>query len=468
MKIAFHGAARTVTGSKHLITLKTGRKILLDCGMFQGMGAETDELNRYFGFDAAAVDYLILSHAHIDHSGLVPKLVKDGFNGRIFATPATRDLAGILLEDSAGIQESEAKMMNKRRAAEGLPYVKPLYNDEDVKSAMSYFEAVEYGHWFTIEEGIEFCYTDAGHIIGSAAVHLRITENGKLTRISFSGDVGRYRDVILKSPAVFPQADYIILESTYGNSLHDEYHPTPDTLLDWIDKTCIKKRGKLIIPAFSVGRTQEILYALNQLSLENRLPDLDYFVDSPLSSEATHVIKSYPQYFNDRIRKVLEKDDDPFGFPGLHFTKTVEESKLLNYHTKPCVIISASGMAEAGRVKHHISNNIENSRNAILLTGYCEPGSLGGRLRNHPEEVMIFGQLHQVHATIGEMRSMSAHGDYDDLCQFLACQHAQEVKTLFLVHGESVVQEDFKQRLLRKGFKDVAIPTMHFEQGLEA
>jgi metallo-beta-lactamase family protein len=467
MKIAFHGAARTVTGSKHLITLKNGRKILLDCGMFQGMGAETDEMNRYFGFDAAAVDYLILSHAHIDHSGLIPKLAKDGFSGRIFATPATRDLAAILLEDSAGIQESDAKYMNKRRAAEGLPYVQPLYNEEDVKSAMSYFETVDYKHWFTIEEGIEFCYTDAGHIIGSAAVHLKITENGKVTRITFSGDVGRYRDVILKSPDEFPQADYIIIESTYGNSLHDEFHPTADTLLEWIEKTCIKKKGKLIIPAFSVGRTQEILYALNQLSLENRLPEIDYFVDSPLSTEATQVIKSYPHYFNARIQKVLEKDDDPFDFPGLRFVKTVEESKLLNYHTNPCVIISASGMVEAGRVKHHISNNIENSRNAILLTGYCEPRSLGGRLRHHPEEVTIFGQIHEVHATIGEMRSMSAHGDYDDLCQFLACQDARQVKALFLVHGEAEVQEEFKRRLVRKGFRDVDIPDMHYERGLE-
>lgn len=466
MKIAFHGAARTVTGSKHLITLKSGRKLLLDCGMFQGMGIETDELNRYFGFDAASVDYLILSHAHIDHSGLIPKLVKDGFSGRIFATPATKDLAGILLEDSAGIQQSDVKFDNKRRAAQGLPYIQPLYNEEDVHKAMALFETVDYKQWFVIEEGIEFCYTDAGHIIGSAAVHLRITEDGKTTRITFSGDVGRYRDVILKSPDEFPQADYIILESTYGNSLHDEYHPTPETLLEWIENTCVKKKGKLIIPAFSVGRTQEILYALNSLSLDNRLPAIDYFVDSPLSYDATRVIKSYPQYFNARIQKVLQRDDDPFAFPGLRFIKSVEESKLLNFRTQPCVIISASGMAEAGRVKHHISNNIENSRNAILLTGYCEPRSLGGRLKHHPEEVTIFGQLHQVHATIGEMRSMSAHGDYDDLCQFLACQDAQQVRRLFLVHGEYEVQQDFKQRLVRKGFRDVDIPNMHFETGL--
>jgi metallo-beta-lactamase family protein len=466
MKIAFHGAARTVTGSKHLLTLKSGRKILLDCGMFQGMGKETDELNRHFGFDAAAVDYLILSHAHIDHSGLIPRLVKDGFAGRIFATPATRELGAIMLDDSAGIQESDVKFLNKKRAAQGLPYLEPLYTEDDVVKAMQLFETVDYGHWFTIEEGIEFCYTDTGHIIGSAAVHLKITENGTVTRLTFSGDVGRYRDVILKSPETFPQADYIIIESTYGNSLHDEFHPTPDVLLKWILHTCSEKKGKLIIPAFSVGRTQEILYALNQLYNERRLPHFDFFVDSPLSGNATRVVKNYPQYFNKRIQKVLETDEDPFGFPGLKFIEAVEDSKMLNFRREPCVIISASGMAEAGRVKHHISNNIENSRNTILLTGYCEPRSLGGRLKLKPKEVTIFGQPHEVNAEIAEMRSMSAHGDYDDLCQFLACQDAGQVKKLFLVHGEYEVQLDFKQRLLRKGFKDVEVPDMHYETGI--
>ena len=305
-----------------------------------------------------------------------------------------------------------------------------------------------------------------GHIIGSAAVHLRINENGKKTTLTFSGDVGRYRDIILKSPAVFPQADYILLESTYGNSLHDEHQPSTDILLKWVEHTCLKKKGKLIIPAFSVGRTQEILYALNQLELENKLPNLEYFVDSPLSTKATQIIKSYPQYFNARIQKVLQSDNDPFDFKGLKFVKSVDESKMLNYYKNPCVIISASGMAEAGRVKHHISNNIENSKNTILLTGYCEPRSLGGRLKHKPKEVTIFGQPHEVNAEIAEMRSMSAHGDYDDLCQFLACQDPKKVKKLFIVHGEYPVQVDFQKRLIRKGFVDVEIPSLHQEIGL--
>ncbi|HEV8083080.1 MAG: MBL fold metallo-hydrolase [Chitinophagaceae bacterium] len=466
MKIAFHGAARTVTGSKHLLTLNNGKKYLLDCGMFQGMGKETEALNRNFGFDAASVDYLILSHAHIDHCGLIPKLVKDGFSGKIFATPATKDLAAILMEDSAGIQESDLKFVNKHRAADGLPYLLPLYTTDDALKAVDHFESVEYDQWHTIDENVQFIYKDAGHIIGSATVHLKINEEGKETHLTFSGDVGRYRDVILKSPDVFPQADYILLESTYGNSLHEQITGTNDLLLQWIIKTCIEKKGKLIIPAFSVGRTQEILFALNQLEAENRLPDLTYIVDSPLSMEATQVIKRYPQYFNSTIQKMLETDKDPFDFKGLKFTKSVEESKMLNYSKEPLVIISASGMAEAGRVKHHISNNIENSRNSILFTGYCEPFSLGGRLKLHPKEVNIFGAPHEVNAEIGEIKSMSAHGDYNDLCQWLACQDPKQVKKLFLVHGEYKVQQDFQQRLISKGFADVEIPERHYEIGL--
>ena len=466
MKIAFHGAARTVTGSKHLLTLSGGRKILLDCGMFQGMGKETDALNRHWGFDPRAIDYIVLSHAHIDHSGLIPKLVKDGFNGKIYCTPATRELASVLMEDSAGIQEDDVKYINKIRSSRGQPLLEPLYREDDAKKAAEHFEEVDYGTWFRIEEGVELMFTDAGHIIGSAAVHLRIQEDGEVRQLTFSGDVGRYRDIILKSPANFPQADYIILESTYGNSLHDLHTPTVDQLLEWIEKTCLKKRGKLIIPAFSVGRTQEILYALNQLDLERRLPEVPYYVDSPLSIKATEIVKHYPEYFNPTIQRVLQTDHDPFSFPGLSYIQTVEDSKLLNFHRDPCVIISASGMADAGRVKHHINNNVENSRNSILLTGYCEPHSLGARLQSGKKEVSIFGVMREIHAEVGSIRSMSAHGDYEDLSQFLACQDTKAVRKIFLVHGEHDVQEDFKERLLRKGYTDIEIPEMHYEIGL--
>lgn len=465
MKLAFHGAAQMVTGSKHLLTLDNGRKYLLDCGMFQGMGHKTDTLNRHWGFDPAEVDAVILSHAHIDHSGLLPRLVKEGFLGKIYCTPATLELTEVLLQDSAEIQEDDVRYINKRRSAEGLPYIKPLYDKEDAANAMVNFQAVEYGTWKAIDENLQVLFTDAGHIIGSAAVHLKVKEKGKVTALTFSGDVGRYRDVILRSPQEFPQADYIILESTYGNSLHDVQVSTPDLLMGWIERTCIQKKGKLIIPAFSVGRTQELLFALNQLDLERRLPDTEYFVDSPLSVEATEVIKKYPNYFNRQIKHILETDDDPFSFKGLKYIKTVDQSKLLNFRNEPCVIISASGMADAGRVKHHISNTIENSRNTILLTGYCEPHSLGGKLLRGDKEVKIYGVVHEVHATIGSMRSMSAHGDYEDLCQFLACQDPRAVNKLFLVHGEPEVQVQFRERLMKKGY-EVEIPAIHSEAHL--
>ena len=466
MKIAFHGAARTVTGSKHLITLKDGKKILLDCGMFQGMGSATDEMNRDLGFNAAEVNVMILSHAHIDHSGLIPKLVKEGFSGKIFCTPATKDLATVLLEDSAEIQENEVKYQNKKRKAQGEPLLQPLYSKQDAAASFGLFTEQDYDKWYKVIDGVEAMFTDAGHIIGSTCVHVRITENGKQSQISFSGDVGRYRDVILKSPTVFPQADFILLESTYGNSLHEDIKSSIYTILQWINRTCIEKGGKLIMPAFSLGRTQEILYALNQLENENRLPKLDYFLDSPLSITVTDIVKKYKSYFNRTIQKVLEQDDDPFHFTGLKYIEDVEESKLLNYRNEPCVIISASGMAEAGRVKHHISNNVENSRNAILMTGYCEPNSLGARLQNGKDEISIFGVRHQVHAEIGAIKSMSAHGDYEDMLQWLACQDKKQIRKLFLVHGEYEVQQAFQQRLIKKGFLDVEIPERHYEIGL--
>jgi metallo-beta-lactamase family protein len=465
MKLSFHGAARCVTGSKHILTVN-GKRLLLDCGMFQGMGKDTDAMNREWGFNPAEIDYMILSHAHIDHSGLIPKLCKDGYRGKIHCTDATASLTTVLLEDSAEIQEDEVKYENKRRAAMNLPYLMPLYTIEDAKNAIDRFVQHEYNKWFQVGDGIEAMFTDAGHIIGSACVHLRVTENGKTKSITFSGDIGRYRDVILKSPQEFPQADIIIMESTYGNSLHDNAVSTPDQLLQWIERACLQKKGKLIVPAFSVGRTQELLYDLNQLELERRLPDLEYFVDSPLSMEATAIVKSYPGYFNKRIQKVLQTDNDPFGFKGLKFIKTVEESKLLNFKSGPYVIISASGMADAGRVKHHINNAIENSRNTILLTGYCEPRSLGGKLLEGRREVKIFGVEKEVHAEVGQIRSMSAHGDYEDMSQWLACQDPRQVEKVFIVHGEFDVQQAFQQRLMRKGFADVVVPEIHFETGI--
>ena len=461
MKISFHGAARTVTGSKHLVQLDNGENFLLDCGLFQGMGRDTDSLNASFGFDATKVDYIILSHAHIDHSGLIPKLAKEGFKGNIYCTPATKALVEILLEDSAMIQRDDAKYGNKRRARQGLAPIEPLYDMDDVNMALPLLTIVEYNQPTKISSSVELLFTDAGHIIGSAAVSLKIKEGTETKTLTFSGDVGRYRDMILRSPATFPQADTIIIESTYGDKLHDIIHTTPDDILKWIEKTCVEQKGNLIIPAFSVGRTQEILFELNQLSLEKRLPHIPVYVDSPLSIEATDVVKMFPKYFNKKIQKILEVDDDPFDFEGLRYIKSVEESKALNEDLHPKVIISASGMADAGRVKHHIKNNISNAKNTILLVGYCEPHSLGGRLMNGAKMVKIYSEEYPVIARVGSIRSMSAHADYEDLMQFLGCQNPDLVSQVFIVHGEADVQDHFAERLRKKGFKEVIVPEMH-------
>nr|WP_294898637.1 MBL fold metallo-hydrolase [uncultured Pedobacter sp.] len=461
MKITFHGAAQTVTGSKHLITLNNGTQILLDCGLFQGQGSNTDEMNRDFGFDPKSVDYLVLSHAHIDHSGLIPRLVAQGFKGDIICTPATYALCKILLQDSAKIQENDIRYANKRRSKQGQQLFEPLYTIEDALIALTHFKKVKYSTVYQLTDNVILSFEDAGHIIGSASVHLNIKEEGKLTRISFSGDVGRYKDLILKPPHYFRQADYILLESTYGDSLHEDASPAKEKLLQIIEETCVKRKGKLIIPAFSVGRTQEILYSLNGLELEGKLPDIKYYVDSPLSEKATMVVKSYPWNFNENVQEVLKVDDDPFDFKGLHYIEDAEESKALNADHSPMVIISSSGMAEAGRVKHHIRNNIENPNCTILLVGYAEPSSLAGRLKNGVNPISIFGESYQVNANIASLQSMSAHGDKSDLIQFLNGQDKTELKKIFLVHGEFDTQNNFKTELHKRGYANVEIPKRH-------
>lgn len=461
MNITFHGAARNVTGSKHLLELGDGTQILLDCGMFQGMGEETEELNEYFGFNPKKVDYLILSHAHIDHCGLIPRLVAEGFEGSIFCTSATMDLARILMTDSARIQEQDSAYSNKHRRRKNLKELNALYTEDNVFDALRLFKIVEYGEEFAITPRITLKFADAGHIIGSASVHLSILEDGKSTKITFSGDVGRYNDLLLNSPQPFKQADYIILESTYGDSLHKDLDPIEDQLKAIIEETCLEKGGKLIIPAFSVGRTQELLYALNSLELKGELPNVPYYVDSPLSGKATQVLLEHPEVYNKGVQKVLEVDANPFAFKGLKFIEMLEESKALNNDPQPCVIISASGMAEAGRVKHHIKNNISNRKNTILMVGYCEPKSLGGHLINGDKWVHIFGEEYQVMADVKVIKSMSAHGDYEDLLHFLACQDPKEVKKIFLVHGEYKVQQNFAERIKTYGFKEVGIPDQH-------
>ena len=466
MKISFHGAARTVTGSKHLVHINNGKKILLDCGMFQGMGKETFPLNNDWGFEPTELSYVIISHAHIDHIGLLPKLVKDGYKGKIYCTVPTADLIQLLLLDSAHIQEADVRYSNKERQKQGRQQIEPLYTVEDAHNVFPLLVTANYNETVIIEDGIELLYTDCGHILGSAAVNLKLRENGKDIRITFSGDVGRYRDMILKSPDVFPQADVILLESTYGDRLHDLNVIAADKLLDQVKHTCIEKKGKLVIPAFSLGRTQELLYILNRLEEENRLPRVKYYVDSPLSIKATKVIKAHHECFNKHVKRMLEQDEDVFSFNGLTYINDVEDSMALNVSDEPCVIISASGMAEAGRVKHHIKHTISDPKNTIMFSGYCEPNSLGGRLRAGAQQVSIFGKTFEVRAEMDAIDALSAHGDYDDLCQWLACQDKAQVAKIFLVHGEYEAQLKFKDRLLRKGFKDVEIPDQHQTIGL--
>lgn len=450
-----------VTGSKHLLQLKSGTQVLLDCGMFQGNPREADKLNRHFGFSPVELSHVILSHAHIDHCGLIPRLLAQGYRGKIYCTPATFDLAKILLLDSAHIHEQDIKYHNKKRAKRNEEPVEILYNVKEAERCLEFFELVNYQDVVKVSEEVEFHFTDVGHILGSAAVHLTITENDRKTRLTFSGDVGRYNDELLRSPETFSQCDYLILESTYGDSLHEDIHLTENKLLETIVDTCLRKKGKLVIPSFSVGRTQEIVYALNRLEIDKNLPDIDFFVDSPLSVEATQVMKNHMGELNKKFQQYRKKDAEPFDFKRLHYIGNVEESKGLNAREEPCVIISASGMADAGRVKHHIKSVIGDKRNTILLVGYCEPNSLGGKLMRGQKEVTLFGEPFFVHADVKTMRSMSAHGDYDDLCQFIACQNPKEVKQLFLVHGEHDVQQTFQSKLLRKGFAEVVIPAMH-------
>jgi len=467
MEISFHGAAKTVTGSKHVLSLKNGINILLDCGLFQGMGTETDSLNSDFGFDPKSIHCLLLSHAHIDHSGLIPKLTKEGFKGKIYCTAATAELAEILLHDSAEIQTYETDYINKKRSAHHLDPYEPLYTHQDVVDSVKLFEIIKFDDPFIPAEGVKIIYRNNGHILGSAAIRISVTEDKKETSILFSGDVGRYRSLLLPPPADMLQADYIIIESTYGDKHHDLSFNNIEIMNEWIQKTCVEKQGKLIIPAFSVGRTQEILYILNQLELEKRLPELHFFVDSPLSKKATEAVKKYPQLFNDRLQEVLKIDDDPFLFNGLKYIENVEDSKLLKETDTPCVIISASGTADAGRVRHHISSCVSDAKNTILMAGYCGINSLGGQLLNGAQEVELFNETFAVAAEIGAFTGLSAHGDADDLLQFLSSQDADKVKAIFLVHGEYKTQNAFQTRLEIKGFKNIFIPEQHQTYVLE-
>ncbi|HLO60045.1 MAG TPA: MBL fold metallo-hydrolase [Bacteroidales bacterium] len=458
MKIQFLGAAREVTGSKHLITLDSGKKILLDCGMYQGKGMNTDTMNRNLGFNPPEIDFLLLSHAHIDHSGLIPYISKNGFTGKVITTHATRDLCAIMLADCGKIQEHDTQVNNKKRARKNLPPLEPIYTKADAEMAMQNFIGVAYDKPYRVTKGVKVTFTNSGHLLGSAVINIKIKEGEKVTYIAFTGDIGRPVNRILISPQPFKQADILLCESTYGDRLHEPLRDAEDKLLDIIRHTCIEKKGKLIIPSFSVGRTQEVLFSLNSFYNSGKLPKIKVFVDSPLSVNATNIFRLHKECFNETIAELMETDPDPFGFNDLHFISQVEDSKRLNDTQEPCIIISASGMMEAGRVKHHLANSISNPKNTVLAVGYCAPSTLGARILRGDKEVSIFGTVYPVKADIERLDSYSGHADYSEIMRFLECQDKSLIKKLFLVHGEYKSQQFFQNELQKAGYTNISIP----------
>ena len=467
MKIQFLGATREVTGSKHLITTDSGHTILLDCGMYQGKGLETDAANRDLGFDPAKLDCVVLSHAHIDHSGLIPYIVKMGFKGDIYCTPATRDLCALMLADTAFIQEQDVRTYNKKidkqnpHKEKGKKYkIEPLYNQNDVNRAMKLFVTYSYDRRFRLFDDVLLTFTNSGHMLGGAICSLEVYEESRWKRVTYTGDIGRKHCHILPPPQLFPQCDYLICESTYGDRLHDEQLVTEEELLGVVDDTCVYRKGQLLIPSFSVGRTQEIVYVLNQLYNDGRLPQIPVYVDSPMSTNATQIFRMYPDELSEEVQDTLRFDPDPFGFNTLRYITDISESKALNHKDEPCIIISASGMLEAGRIKHHVANHISDPRCTILIVGYCEPTTLGARIQQPGLQwISIFGQDRKIKAQITKIEGFSGHGDYQEMIDYLTRSLAvDQVQRVFVVHGEETAAETYKTHLEEAGFKCVEVP----------
>lgn len=461
MKLQSFGAAREVTGSRHLLEVN-GKRIFLDFGMFQGHRKESDAKNRNFPFDAGKIDAVILSHAHIDHSGGLPLLVKNGFRGPIYSTFATRDLCNYMLMDSAYIQEKDAEYMKekmaKKKGASKVP-VEPLYTVDDAQRCLGQFYGVGYERAFVVTEGVVCSFYDAGHILGSSLIHLIVyeKETNKRYTFAFTGDLGRKNLPILRDPQILPETDYLMIESTYGNRFHESILDAGKRLEEVVKRT-VQRGGKIIIPAFSVERTQEIVYHLNLLWQQKRIPDLPIFVDSPLSANVTEVFMNHPECFDaDTFKEFVNNRKNPFGFGKLQYTHTVEESKELNSYNGPCIIISASGMCENGRILHHLRNNIEDPRNTIMIVGFMAMDTLGRKIEDKQPVVNIFGEPHHVRAEVAVMDAFSGHADRSDLLDYIS--RVKNLKKIFLVHGEESQQEAFKSYLNESGYKDVTINT---------
>ncbi len=456
MRIKFIGAARTVTGSKHLLELWDDRKILIDCGLYQGLGKETYKRNVEDEVDAESLSAVVVTHAHMDHTGLLPRLVKKGYKGPIYCTPATKALLEVMLLDSAYIQEADVRFAKKYN--ENAGHYEPLYTMEDAEDAIKQLvEVAEYTD-FKVLQDVTATYIPNGHILGSAALHFTIHEPDGQVTVLFTGDIGRYNTALICDPVPPPQADYVICESTYGDRIHNACEHADQMLLDLIIHTLKEKGGKLIIPAFSLGRTQEIVFALNKLDLYGLLPNVKIYVDSPLAKSATDITRRFKDQLNKDVQRFVDSREDPFGFDKLVYINNKTESQSLNTSNQPAVIISASGMADAGRVKHHIYHAIEDKKNTILFVGYAEPHSLGGRLQNGDDRVTIFGDELKVKAEIEVITSLSAHGDYTEMIRYLSALDKGKVKKIFLVHGEEKAQEAFKGHLKDVGFSNIFIP----------
>ena len=456
MEIQFIGAAQTVTGSMHYIKTKQA-KFLLDCGLYQGKRKDAYEINKNFEFfDPKEIDFVVLSHAHIDHAGNLPSLVKKGFTGKIYTTFASRDLCAIMLLDTAHIQEKDVEYVNKKRHKQKKNLFEPLYVEDDVRQTLAQFVGINYHQETELAPGISLTFYDAGHILGSSLVSLKINEDGRIINLAFSGDLGRPNLPILKDPERIPDADCFICESTYGGRTHENPLNSEDSLAQAIAKG-VSRKAKIIIPAFSVGRTQEIVYALHRIFESGKVQRIPVYVDSPLAVNATNVFRVHPECFDKETSRFLFKHEDPFGFNRLTYITNVEDSKHLNSVEGPCVIISSSGMCEAGRILHHLANNIENPKNMILMVGYCAENTLGRKLIDGEKKVNILGEEYNVNSEVIVLQSFSAHADANELVEYTSAFDKSKMKQIFLVHGEIDQQEIYKAHLESIGFKNIAI-----------
>lgn len=459
MRISFHGAAHTVTGSQHLIEVN-GSKLLLDCGLYQGRRADTYERNLNFHYSPRGVDAVILSHAHIDHAGNLPNLVKQGYEGNIFATHATVDLASLMISDSAHIQESDAEFVNKKRAQRGEPPIEPLYTKQDAEEVAGMFKGVNYEEPFEPIPGVTVRFYEAGHILGSAGVSLEIEEKGKKIRLWFSGDIGRYKLPLLRDPVLPSAADYMIMESTYGDKSHSNPELAFTEFRDVVKRT-VERGGKVIVPAFAVGRTQELVYHLNQMMFQDGVPRVPVYVDSPLAVNATDIFKRHLECFDAETAKFVAEARHPaLDFKMLTYTRSVDESKALNERTDPMVIISASGMAETGRIVHHIKNNIENPKNTICIVSWQAPNTMGRRLADREPQVNIFGEVYKRKCDIATIGGLSGHAGQDLLVKY-AMGVKDSVKQIFLVHGEEKQAMTLKGLLHERKLSQVHYPDLH-------